>query len=257
VGVGDYDGDGWFDIFKTNFEGDACNLYHNNRDGTFTDLAYAAGVGGLCPYVNWGAGFVDYDNDGWPDIFYVTGHAYPEVDGAGIGSVYKSPRKLYRNQGNGKFEDVSAQAGPGIAACFSSRGCAFGDFDNDGDIDMLVFNMNDPPSLLRNDGGNRNNWIKIKLIGTKCNRTAIGARVLVTAGGRTQMDEVRSGGSIMSQSDLRLHFGLGQNKVVDRIEVRWPTTRHRETFTGVQANQIVTIKEGAGVVKTEPARGGR
>jgi hypothetical protein len=257
VGVGDYDGDGWFDIFKTNFEGDACNLYHNNRDGTFTDLAYAAGVGGLCPYVNWGAGFVDYDNDGWPDVFYVTGHAYPEVDGAGIGSVYKSPRKLYRNLGSGKFEDVSAQAGPGIAARFSSRGCAFGDYDNDGDIDALVFNMNEPPSLLRNDGGNRHNWIKIKLIGTKCNRTAIGARVLVTAGGPTRMDEVRSGGSIMSQSDLRLHFGLGQNKVVDRIDVRWPTTRHSETFTGVQANQIVTIKEGAGVVKTEPARGAR
>jgi hypothetical protein len=250
VGVGDYDGDGWFDIFKTNFEGDACNLYHNNQDGTYTDQAYVAGLGGLCPYVNWGAGFVDYDNDGWPDIIYVTGHAYPEVENAGIGSFYKSPRKAYRNLGNGKFQDTSAQLGPGITELYASRGCAFGDYDNDGDIDILVLNMNDPPSLLRNDGGNRNNWIKIKLQGVRCNRTAIGARVYVTVGKHTQMDEVHSGGSIMSQSDLRLHFGLGQAPVVDTIEVLWPTTHKRERFTGIAANQILTIKEESGIVST-------
>ena len=248
VGVGDYDGDGWFDIFKTNFEGDACNLYHNNQDGTFTDQAYVAGVGGLCPYVNWGAGFVDYDNDGWPDIIYVTGHAYPEIANAGIGSFYKSPRKVYRNLGNGKFQDTSAQLGPGISQLYASRGCAFGDYDNDGDIDILVLNMNDPPSLLRNDGGNRNNWIKIKLQGVRCNRTAIGARIYVTVGKHTQMDEVHSGGSIMSQSDLRLHFGLGQARVVDAIEVLWPTTHKREQFTGIAANQILTIKEESGIL---------
>jgi enediyne biosynthesis protein E4 len=249
IAAGDYDCDGWFDIFKTNFEGDSCNLYRSTRDGAFTDAAYTAGVGTLCPYVNWGAGFVDYDNDGWPDIFYVTGHAYPEVDEAKIGSVFRSPRRLFRNLGNGKFRDVSALAGPGISERFSSRGCAFGDFDNDGDIDVLVFNMNDAPSLLRNDGGNRNNWIQIKLLGTQCNRTAIGARVLVTVGNHTQMDEVHSGGSIMSQSALRLHFGLGQAKVVDVIEVRWPTTHKSEKFEGIEANQILTIREGAGIVK--------
>ncbi|HXJ91837.1 MAG TPA: CRTAC1 family protein [Terriglobia bacterium] len=254
IAVGDYDCDGWFDIFKTNFEGDACNLYHSNRDGTFTDTAYLAGVGALCPYVNWGAGFMDYDNDGWPDIFYVTGHAYPEVDEAKIGSVFKSPRRLFRNLGNGKFQDTSASAGPGISEQFSSRGCAFGDYDNDGDVDVLVFNMNDTPSLLRNDGGNANNWIQIKLIGTQCNRTAIGARVLVTVGNHTQMDEVHNGGSLMSQSDLRLHFGLGQAKVADMIEVKWPTTRKSEKFTGVEANQILRIKEGSGIVKANEAR---
>jgi hypothetical protein len=144
--------------------------------------------------------------------------------------------------------------GPGISQRLASRGCAFGDYDNDGDLDVLVLNMNDPPSLLRNDGGNKNNWIKIKLNGTKCNRTAIGARVLVTTGNRTQMDEVHSGGSLMSQSDLRLHFGLGQAKVVDVIEVKWPTTQKSEKFTGIEANQIVTIKEGAGIVKATKVR---
>jgi hypothetical protein len=254
VGVGDYDCDGWFDIFKTNFEGDACNLYHNNKDGTFTDAAYAAGVGALSPYVNWGAGFLDFDNDGWPDIFYVTGHAYPEVENANIGSFYKSPRKVYRNWGNGKFQDVSALMGPVASQRFASRGCAFGDYDNDGDLDVLVLNINDPPSVLRNDGGNKNNWIKIKLNGTKCNRTAIGARVLVTTGDHTQMDEVHSGGSLMSQGDLRLHFGLGRAKVVDVVEVKWPTTQKSEKFSGIEANQIVTIREEAGIVKATKVR---
>jgi enediyne biosynthesis protein E4 len=249
LGIGDYDGDGWFDIFKTNFEEDSCNLYHNNGDGTFTDEAYVAGVGGLSPYVNWGAGFVDYDNDGWPDIIYVTGHAYPEVENSTIGSVYKSPRKAFRNLGNGRFQDTSALLGPGITQLRASRGCAFGDFDNDGDVDILVLNMNEYPSLLRNDGGNKNNWIKLKLVGTKCNRTAIGTRVYVTIGKHTQMDEVHSGGSIMSQSDLRLHFGIGKAKVVDAIEIKWPTTHKTEKLTGIEANQILTIKEDFGIVK--------
>jgi hypothetical protein len=250
VGVGDYDADGWFDIFKTNFEEDSDNLYHNNHDGSYTDEAYVAGVGALSPYVNWGAGFVDYDNDGWPDIIYVTGHAYPEVENSTIGSVYRSPRKAYRNLGNGKFQDTSALLGPGMTQLRSSRGCAFGDFDNDGDVDILVLNMNEPPSLLRNDGGNKNNWIKIKLLGTRCNRTAIGARVYVTVGKHTQMDEVHSGGSFMSQSDLRLHFGLGKAKLVDSIEIKWPTTHKSERFTGIEANQILTIKEDFGIVKS-------
>jgi len=178
----------------------------------------------------------------------VTGHVYPEIER--IGEVFKSPRMVYRNLGNGRFEEVSEKLGQGIAERFSSRGCAFGDFDNDGDIDVLVLNMNDVPSLLRNDGGNKNNWIKVKLIGTKCNRTAIGARVRVVTGKHSQMDEVHSGTSVMSQSDLRLHFGLGQSQVVDLIEVKWPTTQKVERFTNLQVNQILTIKEGAGIIGT-------
>jgi len=253
VGVADYDCDGHFDIFKTNFSDDTADLYRNNGDGTFTDVTFLSGVGVNTQYVGWGAGFVDYDNDGWPDIIQVNGHVYPEIDKYNLGATFKVPRLVYRNLGNGKFKDVSAQLGPGITERFSSRGCAFGDYDNDGDIDVLVLNMNDPPSLLRNDGGNKNNWIKLKLVGTKCNRTAIGARAHVVVGKHVQMDEVHSGTSVMSQSDLRLHFGLGQAKVVDLIEVKWPTTQKVEKFERVEANQILTIKEGSGIVKKDRA----
>src|SRR5467141_2693110 len=145
---------------------------------------------------------------------------------------------------------LGSSLGPSISERFSSRGDAFGDYDNDGDIGALVLNMNDPPSLLRNDGGNQQNWIKIKLIGTKCNRTAIGARVRVVTGKHAQMDEVHSGSSVMSQSDLRLHFGLGKAQTVDLIEVKWPTIHKVERFTQVNANQILTIREGSGIVAT-------
>ena len=159
------------------------------------------------------------------------------------------PRIVYRNLGNGKFQDVSKVMGPGITARHSSRGCAFGDYDNDGDIDVVVNNMNEIPSLLRNDGGNNNNWIKVKLIGTKCNRTAIGARVRVVTGKHSQMDEVHCGTSVMSQSDLRLHFGVGQAKKIDRLDVNWPTTQKVETFTDLDTNQILVIKEGSGIIQ--------
>ena len=250
VAVGDYDCDGWLDIFKTNFADDTCNLYHNNGDGTFTDVTFASGIGINNRYVAWGCGFLDYDNDGWTDLMQVNGHVYPEIESRDIGQTFKNPRLLYKNLGNGKFKDVSSAAGPGISERFSSRGAAFGDYDNDGDIDALVLNMNDLPSLLRNDGGNLQNWIKIKLIGTKCNRTAIGARVRVVTGNHAQMDEVHSGTSVMSQSDLRLHFGLGKAQTVDVIEVKWPTTQKIERFTQVKANQILTIREGSGIVET-------
>src|SRR5947208_2135276 len=286
VGVGDYDCDGNLDIVKTSFSDDTSDLYHNNGDGTFTDATFVSGIGVNTQYVGWGCGFVDYDNDGWADIVQINGHVYPEIDKANLDATFKVPRLVYRNLGNGKFKDVSAGMGPGISERFSSRGAAFGDYDNDGDIDVLILNMNDPPSLLRNDGGNKNNWIKIKLVGTKCNRTAIGARVRVVTGKHSQMDEVRSGTSVMSQSDLRLHFGVGQAKVVDLIEVKWPTlnapeqgagaagkgstaaagdppkARARaktpdsavERFTNVECNQILTIKEGSGIVKPEKIR---
>jgi enediyne biosynthesis protein E4 len=248
IGVADYDCDGWFDIFKTNFADDTCNLYHNNGDGSFSDVSFSSGVGINNQYVAWGCGFIDYDNDGWADILQVNGHVYPEIAGHDIGQTFKNPRLVYKNLGGGRFKDVSAEMGPGIAEHFSSRGAAFGDFDNDGDIDALILNMNDLPSLLRNDGGNAQNWIKIKLVGTTCNRTAIGARVRVITGTHAQMDEVHSGSSVMSQSDLRLHFGLGKSQTVDVLEVKWPTTQKVEKFAQVKANQILTIREGAGII---------
>ena len=255
VGVGDYDCNGWFDIFKTNFSDDTPNLYRNNGDGTFTDVTFFSGLGINTRYVCWGAGFTDYDNDGWTDIFHVTGHVYPEIESYHLDAGFLSPRVVYRNLGNGKFKDVSKEMGPAVTSRFSSRGCAFGDFDNDGDVDVLILNMNDYPSLARNEGGNKNNWIEIKLLGTKANRTAIGARVRVVTGKRAQMDEVHSGTSVMSQSDLRLQFGLGQVKQIDLIEVKWPTTQNIEKFTNIEANQILTIKEGSGIVEAGSSGG--
>ena len=275
----DYDRDGHLDLFVCNYikldpqsslsdaatcqwkgvpvmcgprglEGELNALYHNNGDGTFNDDAFAAGLGINNQYVAWGCGFIDYDNDGWTDLMQINGHVYPEIEAHSMAQTYKNPRLLYKNLGDGKFKDVSAESGPGITERFSSRGAAFGDYDNDGDMDALILNMNDIPSLLRNDGGNAQNWIKIKLVGTKCNRTAIGARVHVTTGKHTQMDEVHSGASVMSQSDLRLHFGLGKAAQVDVLEVKWPTTQKIERFAQVKANQILTIREGSGIVDT-------
>jgi enediyne biosynthesis protein E4 len=248
LGVADYDCDGWFDIFKTNFADDTSDLYHNNGDGTFTELSFNSGIGINNKYVAWGCGFIDYDNNGWPDIMQVNGHVYPEVDRYNFGESFRNPRLVYKNLGNGKFRDVSAEMGPGITEKFSSRGAAFGDYDNDGGMDVLILNMNDLPSLLHNIGGNKQNWIKLRLIGTQCNRTAIGARARVINGKHIQMDEVSSGTSVMSQNDLRLHFGLGTAEFVDVIEVKWPTTQKIERFIRIAANQILTIREGAGIV---------
>jgi hypothetical protein len=248
VAVADYDCDGYFDIFKTNFADDTCNLYHNNGDGTFSDVTFSSGIGINNQYVGWGCGFIDFDNDGWQDILQINGHVYPEIEGHETGQTFKNPRLVYKNLGGARFKDVSSELGPGIGERFSSRGAAFGDYDNDGDMDALILNMNDVPSLLRNDGGNAQNWIKIKLIGTRCNRTAIGARVRIVTGTHAQIDEVHSGGSVMSQSDLRLHFGLGTARKVDVMEVKWQTTQKVERFTQVKANQILTIREGSGIV---------
>ena len=248
VAVADYDCDGFFDIFKTNFADDTSNLYHNNGDGTFSDVTIPSGIAVNSRYVGWGCGFLDYDNDGWPDLMQINGHVYPEIAGHDIGQTFKNPRLVYRNMGNGQFKDVSSMMGPGISEHFSSRGAAFGDYDNDGDVDVLVLNMNDLPSLLRNDAGNKQNWVKIKLLGTKCNRTAIGTRVRIVTGDHVQMDEVHSGSSVMSQGDLRLHFGVGKSEVIDLIEVRWPTTAKIDRFSQVKANQILTIREGTGIV---------
>ena len=216
-------------------------------------MTFSSGIGVNNQYVGWGCGFIDFDNDGWPDLLQINGHVYPEIQAHDVGQTFKNPRVVYKNLGNGRFKDVSSEMGPGISERFSSRGAAFGDYDNDGDLDGLVLNMNDLPSLLRNDGGNKQNWIKLKLIGTNCNRTAIGARVRVITGRHVQMDEVHSGSSVMSQCDLRLHFGLGKAQLIDVIEVTWPTTQKIERFTQVKANQILTIQETKGIVGTTRA----
>jgi len=248
VAVGDYDCDGWLDILKPNFAGENVSLYHNNRDGTFYDAVYQSGLASATANVGWGAGFQDFDNDGWRDIFISTGHVYPEIEGRGLMANYASPPVIYRNIGNGKFENVGPRAGPGATQAHTSRGCAFGDYDNDGDVDVVVINMNEPPSLLRNDCTARHNWIKVKCIGVKSNRSAIGARVKVVTGNHTQIDEVMSGASYLSQNDFRLHFGLGRAKQADSIEVRWPSGLV-ERFQNIDANQLVYLEEGRGIVR--------
>jgi hypothetical protein len=252
LAVADYDADGWFDIFKTNFADDTPNLYHNNQDGTFSDRVFQAGLGKRTDLVSWGVGFVDVDNDGWKDLFYVNGHVYPEVDEYHMDPPFRQPRLLYRNLGDGRFQNVSSAAGPAFDELYSSRGCAFGDFNNDGRVDILISNMNDRPSLWRNETQNSNSSILVKLIGTRSNRDAIGARVRVVTGKHEQIDEVHSGDSVMSMSDLRLHFGLGNAKKVDLLEVRWPSTSQLAQFKDIDANQIIYIREGSGIVRKEP-----
>ena len=246
VAVGDYDADGWLDIFKTNFADDTPNLYHNRGNRTFTDDVFNAGLGTITSLVGWGAAFVDVDNDGWPDLLYVNGHVYPEVDNYRMDSAYRQPRILYRNLGNGRFENVSAQAGPAFAERYSSRGAAFGDFNNDGRVDVLITNMNDKPSLWRNETSNSNHSVLLKLIGTRSNRSAIGARVRLTSGRHTQTAEVHSGDSLMSMSDLRLHFGLGEATRIDTLEVRWPSGLV-EIMRAVAVDRMLELKEGSGI----------
>jgi hypothetical protein len=251
VGVGDYDLDGHLDIFKTHFLEDSNILYHNDGKGNFDDVTRASRLGVETRYICWGAGIVDLDNDGFPDLFMVTGHVYPQAERALPQYPNKTPRAVFRSLGNGTFEELIDEAGPGVAAPHCSRGCAFGDFDNDGDIDVLIINLNEPPSLLRNDlSGKTNNWIKVKLEGVKSNRSAIGARVLVHYGNKTQAQSVLSQSSFFSCNDPRLHFGLGTFPTAD-IDVYWPSGLH-EAFRQLPANQLVTLKEGLGPV---PGRG--
>ena len=254
LAVADYDGDGWLDIFKSNFADDSPNLYHNKGDGTFSDVVFKAGLGEIRNQVSWGTGFIDADNDGWEDLFYVSGHVYPEVDQYHVENTFRQPRLLFRNLGNGRFENISAESGPAFRERYSSRGAAFADFNNDGKIDVLIMNMNEKPSLWKNESGNSNASLTVKLIGTRTNRDGIGARVRVVTGDHQQTDEVHSGGSTMSMSDLRLHFGLGQAKKVDLLEVRWPASGLVEQFHDVGVNQIVYIQEGSGIIKTEKYR---
>src|SRR5258707_455798 len=221
IAVGDYDLDGNLDIFKTNFADDTNVLYRNDSKGNFDDVTIRAGLGVETRYVGWGTGIVDLDNDGFPDLFIATGSVYPEVEKKLPAYPFRTPRLVFRNLGDGRFEELIEEAGPGISDAHASRGCAFGDFDNDGDVDILVMNMNEPPSLLRNDVSSGGHWLKVLLTGLKSNRSAIGARVTAKYGNRRQVQEVLAQSSFYSANDRRLHFGLGTEAAAD-LTIRWP-----------------------------------
>jgi hypothetical protein len=242
IGIGDFDLDGSLDIFKTHFADDTNILYRNDGKGGFEDLTARTGLAVETRFIGWGAGIFDLDNDGLPDLFVATGNVYPEIEKKLANYPWKTPRVIFRNLGNGKFEELIDEAGPGIAAPHASRGCAFGDFDNDGDVDVLIVNLNEPPSLLRNDVSGANHWLKVKLVGTKSNRGAIGAWVICHYGGKKQIQEVMSQSSFYSANDRRLHFGLGGAQSAG-LEVRWPSGLTQK-FEKVAADRILTITEG-------------
>ena len=249
VDAADYDGDGRLDVFVTNFSQDYNTLYQNSAGGFFSDVSYRAGVvTPALPYLGWGTAFADFDNDGLLDIFVANGHVYPEIDRSGRGTKYLQRKQLFRNQGNGRFRDVSDDVGGGLLTEKSSRGAAFGDLDNDGDIDVVVINMNDRPTLLRNETQSGNGWITLKLVGTSNNRDAIGARVWLEGEGPAQVAEVRSGGSYLSHNDMRVHFGLGRRTNVPPLKVRWPDGR-LERFEGLKPNEIQVIRQGHGALQ--------
>ena len=253
VAVGDFNLTGNLDLFKTHFMDDTHDLYLNDGQGNFDVVTARAGLAVETRYIGWGAGIVDLDNDGWPDIFVVTGSPYPGLDKNGGGIPFRTPRLVFRNLGNGRFEELIGEAGPGVAALHSSRGCAFGDFDNDGDVDVVVVNMNEPPSLLRNDlkhSGSPRHWLKVKLIGAQCNRSAIGCRVTVHYGGRKQAQEVSAQSSYYSVNDSRLHFGLGEADRAD-ITVRW-LGGAPENFPNVPLDRLIVIHQGHGIVHAGP-----
>jgi hypothetical protein len=243
--VADFNGDGKLDIFRTNFSDDTSTLYRNNGNGTFDDVTFAAGLGLHTQYLGWGTMFLDFDNDGWPDLLLANGHVYPEVDKQHLGSSYREPKILYHNNGNGTFTDISGNAGSAIIAATSARGLAVGDLWNDGRLSAVISNMNAHPSLLVNQIKSPNHWIGFRIIGTKSNRDGIGARMSLQAGGRVRVDEVRSGSSYSSNSDMRLHFGLGATEKIDFVQVRWPTGLV-ERFENLPMNAIHDLKEGTG-----------
>jgi hypothetical protein len=242
VDAGDFDGDGRFDLFVTNFSHDYSTLYRNEGGLFFLDVSMITGVAvPTLPTLGWGAGFLDYDNDGDLDLFLANGHVFPMIDRAAIGTTWKQPNQLLRNDA-GRFTDVSAAAGPAFEERHSARGAAFGDLDDDGDLDVVVNNIDEPPSLLRNDGGNARRWLGLRLVGAPPNTGAIGARVTVTAGGRTRVAEVRAGSSHNSSSDPRLHFGLNTAPAAGRVEIRWPSGRVR-VLTDLPAGRYHVIEE--------------
>jgi hypothetical protein len=246
VAVGDYDLDGHLDILKTHFSGDTSTLYRNLGDGHFEDMTLAAGLGVETRFVSWGVGIEDFDNNGLPDLFWVTGDVYPELESRHPNHPLRTPRVLFRNLGRGRFEQLFDEPGPALASAHCSRGAAFGDYDNDGDVDILVVNLNEPPSLLRNDLRDGGHWLQVRLEGVRSNRSAIGALVTAVYGGRRQTRAVLSQSSYLSVSDRRLHFGLGPAQRVS-LEIQWPGGAV-EKFDDVGVDRLVTIREGEGIV---------
>jgi len=249
LAVGDFENSGALGFLKTHFSEDTVGLYRNAGPGGFEDVAMRAGLGVETRYVSWGAGIQDFDNDGLPDIFWATGGVYPEIERARADQPFKTPRVLFRNLGSGKFEQLLDLAGPAIQEAHCSRGVAFGDFDNDGDVDILIMNVNETPSLLRNDVVGGGHWLKVKLVGVKSNRSAIGATVIATYGGQHQAQALSAQSSYLSVNDRRLHFGLGSALTAD-LEIRWPSGA-KEKISGVAADRLVTVREGEGIVKAE------
>ena len=243
VGIGDYDNDGHLDIFVTNFEGEHNTLYRNEGDGFFLDVSFVSRIAASGnPEVGWGTALFDFDNDGDKDIYAANGHTYPQADLPHTNASYAQRNFLFENLGNGTYADVSAQAGPGLAIEKVSRGASFADYDDDGDIDLFVVNLNARPDLLRNDGGSVSNYLLVETVGTVSNRNGIGTRIEVEAAGLRQVNEVRSGGSYLSHDDLRVHFGLGQASGVDRVTLRWPSGIV-QALEDVTVNQVLRVTE--------------
>jgi hypothetical protein len=240
--IADATGDGRLDLAKTHFADDVPALYRNLGRGLFEDIAIAAGLGVQNRHVEWGIGMPDFDNDGWADMLYVTGHVYPEVEQKLREYPYRGPRVVFRNLGDGRFADVTEQSGPGATTPHSSRGAAFGDYDNDGDVDVLIMNMNERPSLLRNDYAGSNGWLRLRLQGDRSNTVPIGTTVVMTTGGRKSARAVVSQSSYYSIDDVRLQFGVGAYAHADRIEIRWPSGR-TQVLTQLPRNQEITIRE--------------
>jgi hypothetical protein len=242
VDAGDYTDEGHQSIFRTNFSDEFESLYKNHGDGVFDDVTLSAGLGQNTKYVGWGTGFFDFDNDGWKDLFLVNGHAFPEVNKLGIDIHYAERAILYHNLGSGRFQDISQKAGPGILQAHSARGAAFADIDGDGVEEIAINNQNEAPTLLKQTMMPPGHWTSLQLIGTRSNRSAIGASVNVTAGGHQQLSELRSGGSYLSQNDLRLHFGLGSAATIDRIDIRWPSGS-KQVLLNQPINRVLKIAE--------------
>ena len=246
VAAADYDLDGHLDLLVTNFSDDTSTLYRNDGNSTFTDTTYLAKLGKDTQYLSWGTGLVDFDNDGWKDVFIASGHVYPEVDRHPSEITYRQQRLVYRNQGDGSFSNASGQAGDAIAAKAAGRGVAFEDLDGDGDLDIVAINLNDTPSLLINESASENSWLILELEGESSNRSAIGARIQVAAGGRVQTDEVRSASSYYSSNGLRVHFGLGKESRAEWIEIQWPSGS-RQKFEDLPVRRVVSVHEGTGI----------
>jgi hypothetical protein len=250
ISIGDYDRDGRLDVVVTNFSDDYNTIYHKNPDGTFTDVSRTTKTADVSmPYVGWGTKFFDYDNDGWLDLFVANGHVYPQIEGAYPGGMYRQRKLFYRNLRDGTFAEVAQALGAALMEPRASRGAAFGDYDDDGDVDVIVNDLDGPPMLLRNDGGSRaGHWISLKLVGTRSNRNAVGAKVWLKAGGLTQVDEVHSGDSYISHSDWRLHFGLGAATKVAEVTIRWPNGT-TEKLKNLSIDKVVTVVEGKSLSK--------